>query len=156
DSLKVRTDIPEQMAPWIRVGQGVALRVDAFPDRSFNATITRISPSVEPDTRTFACEAVTPNAGALLKPGTFVRIHLETSLEEQVLTIPHAAMQYRYGVNRVFVVNGDTLSARELKLGDRRGDRTEVTEGVKAGELIAITDVDTLASGEKVSLGGSG
>jgi multidrug efflux pump subunit AcrA (membrane-fusion protein) len=69
------------------------------------------------------------------------------------VTIPYAAMQYRYGVNRVFVLNGDKLAARELKLGDRRDDRMEITEGVKAGELVALTDVDNLADGQKVSVG---
>ncbi len=152
DPLKVRADIPERMAPWIRIGQAVALKVDAFPERSFNATVTRISPSVETATRTFAFEADTPNDGAMLKPGTFVRVHLDTALDEQVLTIPYAAMQYRYGVNRVFVVTGDTLAARELKLGDRQGDRIEIAAGVKAGEVIAVTDVDILVNGEKVSL----
>ncbi len=152
DTLKVKADVPERMAPWIQIGQPVSLKVDAFPDRSFSGTVARISPSVEPGTRTFAFEGVTLNADGALKPGTFVRVHLETALNEQVLTIPHAAMQYRYGVNRVFVVTGDTLAARELKLGDRRGDRTEVADGVKAGELIAVTDVDTLADGARVSL----
>ena len=56
----------------------------------------------------------------LLKPGTFARVHLETALVEQVLTVPYAAMQYRYGVYRAFTVDGDRLTARELKTGDRR------------------------------------
>ena len=55
-------------------------------------------------------------------------------------------------MNRVFVVTDDTLSARELTLGDRHGDRIEIAAGVKAGEWIAITDVDNLANGDKVSL----
>jgi hypothetical protein len=55
-------------------------------------------------------------------------------------------------VNRVFVVNGDKLALRELAVGQRLGDRVEVVSGVKAGERVAITDVDTLTDGEIVSV----
>ena len=70
------------------------------PATKFTATVTRISPGVNTQTRTFAFEAKAPNTDALLKPGTFARVRLETALVEQVLTIPYAAMQYRYGINR--------------------------------------------------------
>jgi len=153
DPLKVRAEIPERMAPWIQIGQPVALRVDAYPDRTFDGTVSRISPAVNTQTRTFSFEATAPNSGRILKPGTFARVRLETSLVEKVLTIPYKAMQYRYGINRAFVVRGDKLSAQELKLGDRHDDRMEIAEGLKPGELVALTDVDNLSDGQKVSVG---
>ena len=51
--------------------------------------------------------------------------------------MPADALQYRYGVNRVFVVKGDRLRATEIKIGDRVGERVEVVSGVAAGETIA-------------------
>jgi len=151
--LKILAQIPERMAPWIKVGQPIVLRVDAYPDRTFDGTVTRISPAVSTETRTVAFEASAPNGGGVLKPGTFARVSLETALVENVLTIPYTAMQYRYGVNRAFVIKGDTLSAQELKLGDRRGDRMEIAGGLKAGDLVATTDVDNLSDGQKVTVG---
>jgi membrane fusion protein (multidrug efflux system) len=142
------------MAPWIKIGQPVELRVDAFPDKTFIARVSRISPTVTTQTRTFAFEAAAPNGDAALKPGTFARVRIETALVENVLTVPYAAMQYRYGVNRAFVLNGDHLTARELKLGDRLGDRMEIAGGIKAGEQIALTDVDHLADGMNVTVNG--
>jgi multidrug resistance efflux pump len=152
DPLKVLAEIPERMAPWIKIGQPAALRVDAYPDRTFTATIARISPAVNTETRTFAFEASTPNGSGLLKPGTFARVRLETALVEPVITIPYAAIQYRYGVNRAFVVKDGQLSARELKLGDRQGDRMEIVSGLSGGELIAVTDVDNLTDGQRVNV----
>jgi RND family efflux transporter MFP subunit len=151
--LKAKAEIPERMAPWIKIGQPLSLLVDAFPGRTFDATLSRISPAVNTQTRTFAFEATAPNQDAVLKPGTFARAHLETALVEHVLTIPYAAMQYRYGVNRAFVVKGDALAVRELALGDRHGERMEVTNGLKAGELVVTTDVDNLTDGMKVVVG---
>ena len=154
DPLKVTAEIPERMAPWIALGQPVSLKVDAFADKTIAGQVSRISPAVNTQTRAFPFEALVPNADGALKPGTFARVRLETALVDHVLTLPYATMQYRYGVNRVFVVNGDHLSARELKLGDRVGDRVEVVDGVKAGELVATTDVEKLTDGVKVKVAG--
>ena len=154
DPLKVTAEIPEKMAPWIKVGQLVELRVDAYPDKTITGKMSRISPAVNTATRAFPFEALVPNPDALLKPGTFARVHVLTDKIEQVMTIAYAEIQYRYGVNRVFVVNGDHLAARELKVGDRLGDRIEVLEGVKPGDMVAATDVDKLVDGTRVSVSG--
>lgn len=152
-ALKIVAEIPERMAPWIKLNQTVSFQADAFPDRSFGATITRISPAVNTQTRSFSFEAVTPNEKQLLKPGTFARVHVETALTEQALTIPAQAVQYRFGVSRAFVVASEnTLSVRELKLGDRHGDRVEIVDGLKEGDIIAVTDIDNLADGMKIMI----
>ena len=51
-------------------------------------------------------------------------------------------------------VNGDKLMAKELKVGERLGDRIEIVSGVAAGEPVAMTDVDKLVDGLKVSAAG--
>jgi len=153
DPLKVIAEIPEKMAPWITPGQAVDLKVDAYQDRTFTGKVSRISPAVNTATRAFPFEALVPNRDAVLKPGTFTRVHIESGKIDSVLTVPYAALQYRYGVNRVFVVNGDKLAIRELSVGERMGDRIEVMSGVKAGERIATSEVDTLTDGAAVTVG---
>jgi|SRR5207253_4145051 len=150
--LKVTAEIPERMAPWIKIGQSVELHVDAYPDKTITGKVSRISPAVNTATRAFSFEALVPNDDALLKPGTFARVHVASGKIDQVLTLSYSALQYRYGVNRVFVVNGDRLTARELKIGERLGDRIEIVGGVKAGETIAVSDVEKLVDGAKVSV----
>ena len=152
DPLKAIAEIPEKMAPWIKDGQAVELHVDAYPTRMFEGKVSRISPAVNTATRAFPFEALVPNRDAVLKPGTFARVHIESSKEDQVLTLPYGALQYRYGVNRVFVVENDKLNVRELKVGDRMGDRIEILGGVKAGDRVAVTDVEKLVDGAKVSV----
>jgi RND family efflux transporter MFP subunit len=152
DPLKVVAEIPEKMAPWISGGQPVQLHVDAYPDRTFEGKVSRISPAVNTATRAFPFEALVPNRDTVLKPGTFARVHIESGKEDQVLTLPYSALQYRYGVNRVFVVDNDKLNVRELKVGDRMGDRIEILSGVKAGDRVAVTDVEKLVDGAKVSV----
>ena len=154
DPLRVTGEIPEKMVPWIAVGQPVELHVDAYPDKAIAGKMSRISPAVNAATRAFPFEALVPNDGALLKPGTFARVSVRTNKADTVLTLPYAALQYRYGVNRVFVVTGDRLAAKELKVGERLGDRIEIVSGVTAGDPVAMTDVDKLVDGLKVSTKG--
>jgi multidrug efflux pump subunit AcrA (membrane-fusion protein) len=154
DPLKATAELPEKMAPWLSVGQAVGLRVDAYPGRAFTGKVSRISPTVNTATRAFPFEALVPNRDAALKPGTFARVQLETAKVDEIITLSYSAMQYRYGVNRVFVVDGDKLAVRELKVGDRIGDRIEILDGVKPGEQVAVTDVEKLVDGMKVTTGG--
>lgn len=152
DPLKVIAEIPEKMAPWISAGQPVDLLVDAYRGRTFTGKVSRISPGVNTATRAFPFEALVPNTDTALKPGTFARVHIESGKVDTVLTLSYAALQYRYGVNRVFVVDGDKLGMRELTVGERLGDRIEVMSGVKAGDRVAVTDVDTLTDGALVAV----
>jgi RND family efflux transporter MFP subunit len=156
DPLRLIGEIPEHLAPWIKTGQSVDLSVEAYPEKRFTGSLSRISPSVNTETRAFGFEALVPNPGAVLKPGTFARVHIPTTKVEDVLTLSYSAIQYRYGVNRVFVVNGDHLSERELKIGDRIGDRVEIVNGIKPGEPVALTDVDKLSDGLKVTVNRKG
>jgi HlyD family secretion protein len=150
--LKVIAEIPEKLTPWLTEGRPVELHVDAYRDRTFTGKVTRISPTVNTATRAFPFEALVPNDDAALKPGTFARVHVEIEKVDDVLTLPYAAIQYRYGVNRVYVVEGDKLAVRELTVGGRLGERIEITGGVKAGERVAMTDVDTLSEGLLVAV----
>jgi multidrug efflux pump subunit AcrA (membrane-fusion protein) len=156
DPLKVIAEIPEKMAPWIEDGQAVELFVDAYPEHPFVGRVARISPVVTSSTRAFPFEALVPNPEARLKPGTFARVRIVTAKVDQVRTLSFVALQYRYGVNRVFVVDGDHLAMRELKVGERLGERIEVLEGVKPGETVAITGVDKLEDGLKVKVSANG
>jgi len=153
DPLKVIAEIPEKLTPWIHEGQPAELRVDAYPDRMFTGKVSRISPAVNTATRAFPFEALVPNRDAALKPGTFARVHIESGRVDDVLTLPYSALQYRYGVNRVFVIADDKLVARELKVGERVGDRIEIIGGVQAGDRVAASDVDKLIDGMAVKVG---
>lgn len=152
DPLKATGEVPERMAPWVHVGQQVELRVDAYPDTVIAGRVARISPAVNAQTRAFPLEAIVPNGDSRLKPGTFARARILSGRVDRILAVPVSALQYRYGVNRVFVMTGDRLAAREVKTGDRLGERMEVTSGVSAGDRIVAADVEQLADGLRVTV----
>ncbi len=93
-----------------------------------------------------------PNREGLLKPGTFARVRIASDKVDTILSLSASALQYRYGVNRVFVISGDRLVSREVKTGDRLGDRIEIVGGVKAGESVVVSDVEKLDDGVRVTI----
>jgi multidrug efflux pump subunit AcrA (membrane-fusion protein) len=149
--LRIRAEIPERFAPAIRVGQGLSVRVDAFPDNTFEGRLTRISPAVNLKTRAFQVEGEVPNETAALKPGTFARLRIVTDRVDSTLVVPADAIQTRYGTNRVFVVKNGNLAATEVRVGDRLGTSVEVLSGITAGTTIVSEDVERLADGMAVS-----
>jgi RND family efflux transporter MFP subunit len=152
DPLKLTAEVPEKFAPWVMPGREIALRVDAYPDRVVQGRIVRVGPSVNLKSRAFAIEGAVPNPEGRLKPGTFARVQIATDHVDRAVTIPAAAVQSRYGTNRVFVLRGDQLVGREVVLGDRLADRVEVAQGLDAGTRIVATDVEQLADGMRVAV----
>jgi hypothetical protein len=55
-------------------------------------------------------------------------------------------------VNRLFIVKGDRLASVEVKLGDRLGERVEITDGVAADQSSVVADVDRFADNMKVQI----
>ncbi len=157
DPLRLRLEVPERMAPWIRNDQRVELSVEAFPDRSFTGRIWRISPAVDQSKRTFIVEALINNAKGELKPGGYAHARIPTDRIERIRLAPARAITYLYGSNKAYVVRADnTIEARDLKLGDRFEREVEVLEGLQEGEHIAITELARLDTGTKVAIAPAG
>ena len=138
DPMRVRLRVPEKMAAWVKTGQEVTVSVEAYPGRAFTGKITRINPSVDQQTRAFEVEALIDNREALLKPGFFVKATIPSSFVAEALIVPQDALLYVYGVYKVFVIDGNTLKEREVKIGERTGDEVEIVEGLSAGERVAL------------------
>jgi len=150
DPIRLRLEVPERMAPWVKVGQMADCEVEAFEGRRFTGKIWRISPTVDQTKRTFVVEALIENPNGLLKPGSYARARIPTDKVEQIKLVPAAAVSYVYGSNKAYVVADNTVQAREVKLGDRFGESVEVTEGVEQGEHVATTQMARLDTGPRV------
>lgn len=150
DRLRARLAVPERWAAALDTGTGVDVRVEAYPNEVFHGKLERINPAVSPETRTFEVEALLDNPGGKLKPGFFVNATLASEVQEKVTMVPAAAVFYRYGTYKVFVVNGDKVQEREIKPGTQESDHIEVLQGVKPGERIAVAREGELFDGAVV------
>jgi RND family efflux transporter MFP subunit len=153
DPIRLRIEVPERMAPWIKVGQVSQVFVEAFKDRVFEGKVSRISPTVDQTKRTFVVEAVIQNGKNELKPGSYAIAKLTTDKVESVRVIPSRALSYVLGSNKAYVVKPDeTIEARDVKVGDRFPQEIEILEGLEDGEVVAVTALNRLDTGQKVKI----
>ena len=138
DPLRVRLKVPERVAAWINVGQAVTVSVEAYPGRTFEGKISRMSPSVDTQTRTLELEALLPNPDGLLKPGFFVKAAIASKRVDSVIMVPHDAVRYVFGVYKVFRVEGQALKEAEVRIGERSGPDVEIVDGLLAQQKIAV------------------
>ena len=154
DRLRARLAVPERWAGWVRDGALVEIQVEAFPGETFHGKISSINPSVSQDSRTFEAEAQLVNLDGRLKPGFFVQASIPSEKEEKTIFLPERAVNYRYGVYKVFLVSGNRVSEHQIRPAgqteDARGRRFEVAEGLKPGDRVAVAISGDLHDGATV------
>ncbi len=153
DPIRLRIEVPERMAPWVKVGQKADVTVEAFSDRKFEGQVWRISPSVDPAKRTFVVEALIQNKESLLKPGSYATARIVTDKTEKIRTVPVRAINYVLGSNKAYVVKPDsTIAIRDVKIGERFPQDVEIVEGIEDGERVAVGNLNRLDDGAKIQI----
>ncbi len=150
DRLRARLAVPERWAGALQTGTQVGVRVEAYPGEVFQGRLERINPAVSPVTRTFEVEALLENSQGKLKPGFFVSGSMASQVEEKSTVVSGDAVVYRYGTYTVYVLTGDKISEREVKLGEQTSSQVEVLEGLKPGERVAVALQGELFDGATV------
>jgi multidrug efflux pump subunit AcrA (membrane-fusion protein) len=150
DQLRARLAVPEKWASAVKTGAMIEVQVEAYPGETFQGKLVRINPAVLQDSRTFEVEALLPNPARKLKPGFFIQASLPSDLQEKTLTVPDQSVTYRYGVYKVYVVNGSRVAERQIKPGAQQNSRVEILEGLRAGEQVAVAVQGDLRDGASV------
>jgi RND family efflux transporter MFP subunit len=129
----------------------VNFEVDAYPGRQFTGKIRYVSPALEANQRALTVEAVVANPDRELKPGLFATARIEQPQRTPAVLVPASAVQTTAGTSRVFIVTGDHVEERIVTVGQTVGSNVEISNGLKAGERVATTNVAQLTDGAKVS-----
>lgn len=148
--LRVRIDIPEQLIATVRPGQSVSLTVSAYPERSFNGRVTRISPNLTAASRTLAVEAEVENGSGELKPGQFATVRILQPTSDPAILVPARAVRTEGTTSSVFVIKDGRAQQRLVQLGQTEGELVEIKGSVAADELVATSNVDKLSDGAPV------
>jgi RND family efflux transporter MFP subunit len=148
--LRVELTVPEQSAGLVRAGGSMRLQVDASPGRYFDGQVRFVSPAFRPDQRALTVEAVVPNDDGALKPGMFASAEIMLPADAPSVVVPSAAVVTEAGVSHVFVVRDSTVEQRMITTGVTVDGRTEVRQGVAAGESVATSRLGALSDGARV------
>jgi len=141
----------------ISAGQRADVEVDAFPNETFRGRIARISPVLDPATRTAQIEVEIENASFRLKPGMYARVNFTVEQRPNTLVVPANALVDVQGSRGVFQPGGpanDVAKFKPVKVGLVDDTQAEVSEGLSEGERIVTTGAAALREGDKIILPG--
>ena len=151
--IKAQLKIDEGEVPNVSIGTSVSLSVAAYKDRKFAGTVTAINPSLDPASRTATIEAKIENNGNLLRSGMFANGQIVRAGGKDGVFVPRAAVYSDQNTQsyRVFVIQEGVAKLRVVQIGPTENDMMQILSGVSADEIVAVSNIDQLYEGAKVS-----
>ena len=148
DTLRLELAVPEADAAKIKEDAEVGFHVATFPERRFAGKIRFISGAIRTATRDLVVEAIVDNADKALKPGMFADIEVNVGVQK-LPSLPKDAILEKDGRSRAFFVVDGRLQERVLSTLPEIAGGVPILKGAKAGDAIAIGDVQTFVNGQR-------
>ncbi len=151
-ALKLRVPIPERYSGDVKVGQKVAVTTSAYPE-SFPGAVARLTPHVDPVTRTFVAEILIHNEGEKLKSGGFAKATILTRVDAGAITVPLESVISFAGVNKVFLVENGVAKTVPVTLGVQASTWVEIASPpLPKGAAIVTSGQSLMADGTRVTV----
>lgn len=136
----VIADVPEYDLASIRIGAKADVTVRSLPGRTFHGTVALLYPQVEMQTRTTKVRIEIPNPDGVLLANMYADVVIEAGPPTPVVAVPNSAVVDTGERQVVFLDKGDgKFEPKDVKLGVRGDDSTEVRQGVTAGDKIVVS-----------------
>lgn len=156
-NMQVVADVDEADIGAVKEGDRVTFTVDAYPDDTFEGTVkqVRLQATTTNNVVTYEVVISAQNADLKLKPGLTANVTIYTQERTGVLAVANKALRFTptketvgkdmkivdcKGKNKVWTLDGKTLTAHPVSIGQTDGMHTEITKGLKAGQLI-VTEI---------------
>jgi HlyD family secretion protein len=152
---EIEVDVDETNLSRLRVGQRAAVTSPTFRGERFDATVTELSPSVDPTRGTVQVTLVPQQAPAWLRPGQTVNVEIITQAAVERLTLPRSAVRRSGGRSVVLVARDGRAVAQPVVTGDAVGDTLPVLEGITAADRV-IRNAEAIEVGARVRVTGGG
>jgi membrane fusion protein, multidrug efflux system len=157
DPLKVDFRVPEVFLASLKVGQRIAVTVDALPAREFAGEVYAIDPLVDASGRAVVIRARIANPDDALRPGLFARVALVVDERPEAVFVPEQSLVPINDQLFVFKVvdgpqGGKVVAFTKVKLGERRKGEAEVIEGLQPGDVIVTAGLLKVRDGMPVQV----
>lgn len=156
-NMQVVADVDEADIGAVKEGDRVTFTVDAYPDDTFEGTVkqVRLQATTTNNVVTYEVVISAQNADLKLKPGLTANVTIYTQERTGVLAVANKALRFTptketvgkdmkivdcKGKNKVWTLDGKTLTAHPVSIGQTDGMHTEITKGLKAGQQI-VTEI---------------
>ena len=150
--LYLEANLPEKYLNNIERGYKVYVTSYTSAADTLTGFITQISPSIDPEARTFKCFVEVDNREKILLPGMFVKADLVVASAEEVIVIPRDIIMSRNRNQIVYVVESGVASERTITTGLQNEENVEVKMGLLKGESIVNSGFETLRNQSRVRI----
>ncbi|NNE10431.1 MAG: efflux RND transporter periplasmic adaptor subunit [Gemmatimonadetes bacterium] len=149
DPLLARVHLPEHVAASIALGQRVVITPDTGDTLTYEGKVMLVSPVVDTRTGTVKVTCMIDGNNELLKPGSFVRVKLQTDMHPDVLVVPTNAIVAEGDESYVYRAQADTVVKVLVATGYTDDLFIEVSDGVSEGDRIVTVGQGALRAGAK-------
>jgi len=155
--MRLVANVVEKDLRMVSAGDAAVVEVDAYPGEKFNGKIARVSPVLDPATRTAAMEVEIPNGDYRLKPGMYARVNLTIEEHDKALVIPKTAVIDFQSQRGVWVPNdNERATFVPLKLGIENSEQIEVLGGMEEGAKFVNTGAAAVRNNDQLLYAGQG
>ncbi len=155
--MEIALGLPENVINQVKENMAVKIQLSALEGRTFNGLITEVSPSIDPNTSTYPVRLEITNPSQDIKSGMAANVTFEFGKKQSIiktLVIPAKSVGEDTNGNFVFLIeeSGDKTIVKKqpITIGNLTSQGFEVTEGLAAGQKIAIAGLQTLLDGQEV------
>jgi len=153
DVLELAASVPARQANSVKVGQAVHFNADGH---AIEGRVARVSPTIDPNTRSVAVYAQIANPGGAIKGGTFATGRVVSRVIDGALKVPTGALRQSQdnGAPYVYRIEGRSIDVAQLQLGviDDRAGVAEVLSGLADGDRVVVGNVGALGRGMQVQI----
>lgn len=161
-NMQVIANVDEADIGGVAVGNRVNFTVDAYPDDTFQGVVkqVRLEATTTNNVVTYEVVISAPNADLKLKPGLTANVTIFTKEQANILSVANKALRFTptketvgkdmkivdcKGMNKVWTLNGNTLTAHSVNIGQSDAMHTQIISGIKAGQSV-VTEIVVDAS----------
>lgn len=147
--VKIFVNVSESLYTYIKKGMTVDVELDAIPEQKFEGKVSRITPSIDPQTRTFQVELTVANGKELIKPGMYARVTMNYGKRQNIVVPDQAVVKMLGSGDRyIYVYKADgTVSYQKVELGRRMNDKYEILSGIADGDEVVTSGQVALKDG---------
>lgn len=147
--VKIMINVSEALYSYVKKGLSVNVAFDALEGQTFEGKVTRITPSIDASTRTFAVEVQVANSKEIIKPGMYARVTMNYGSHKNIVVPDVAVVKMLGSGNRyIYVYKQDgTVSYQRVELGRRMNDKYEILSGIADGDEVVTSGQNALKDG---------
>lgn len=134
----VIVDLPERDLTRVRNGQTANIHIAALPDSTLKGKVEYVYPKLDATARTGQVRIQLNNAKGTLRPGMYAQVELAMEKRE-ALTVPSEAVIATGTRSVVLVRENGAFRPVDVKTGPESGGRTEILQGLNAGEEVVLS-----------------